>query len=200
MPKENLYKEHELLQLVAKSDRQAYRQLFDRYWDQVYGIGLRLTKSPEQAKDLAQDIFLKLWDNREKLPEIKNLRAYLFIISRNLIHDHIRTKVFRESNREFLIHYFSYHEASHQERLEQKELGEALHEAINQLPPKLHQVFMLSRFEGLSHEEIAQRLNITPLSSKTYMVRALMALRKIVAANSEKLLFMAGLFLRLLRF
>jgi RNA polymerase sigma-70 factor (ECF subfamily) len=190
--RESLHNEKELLQRLAAGDKQAYQQLFEHYWEQVYGTGLRLTKSPEQAKDLAQDIFLKLWDNREKLSPIKDLRSYLFIISRNLIHDHLRTRVFRDSNRDFLIQYFTYHETSPQDQLEQKQLGEALYEAIERLPPKLQQVFKLSRIEGLSHEEIAQRLHITPLSSKTYMVRALMALRKGMGGgrlNGHKIFF-----------
>jgi RNA polymerase sigma-70 factor (ECF subfamily) len=161
------------------------------HWDQVYGIGLRLTKTPEQAKDLAQDIFLKLWDSRTKLTEVRDFRAYLFVITRNLVRDQIRTKIFHESNREFLTNYFSYNEFSPQELLEQKELGEALNAAIRKLPSRLRQVFNLRRLEGLSHVEIAKRLNITTISSKTYMVRALMALRKEIMKDPGKLFFVA---------
>ena len=170
---------------------QAYQQLFDLYWDQVYGIGLRLTKTPEQAKDLAQDIFLKLWDSRTKLTEVRDFRSYLFVITRNLIHDQVRTKIFHESNREFLTKYFAYNESSPQELLEQKELGEALDAAIRKLPSRLRQVLNLRRMEGLSHVEIAKRLNITTISSKTYMVRALMALRKEIMRDPGKLFFVA---------
>jgi len=171
---------------------QAYQQLFDWYWDQVYRTGLRLTKTPEQAKDLAQDIFLKLWDNRTKLTEVKDFSSYLFVITRNLIHDQMRTRIFHESNREFLTNYFAYSESSPEEILEQKELGEALNAAIRKLPFRLRQVFNLRRSEGLSHIEIAKRLNITTISSKTYMVRALMALRKEIMRNHGKLFFVAG--------
>ncbi len=178
MAQEHVHNEQELLLLVAKGDKQAYRQLFDQYWDQVYGAGLHLTKSPEQAKDLAQDIFLKLWDIRVKLPSIKNFGGYLYTVTRNSVHDYLRTNVFRESNQEFLLNYFAYSEVSPQEQLEQKQLGGMLDEAIRNLPPQLYQVFTLGRLEGLSHEEIGKRLQISPLSSKTYMTRALMALRK----------------------
>ncbi len=188
LSKENAYSEQELLQLVAKGDRQAYHQLFDRYWDQVYGAGLHLTKSPEQSKDLAQDIFLKIWDLRSKLPSIRNFNGYLYTITKNLVHDQLRTHVFRESNKEFLTFYFADHTSSPHEQLEQKQLGDILHQAINNLPPKLHQVFTLSRFEGLSHEEIGKRLHISPLSSKTYMTRALIVLRRQIAENQWKLL------------
>jgi len=197
---ENVHNEKTLLQLLSNGDKQAYRQLFEQYWDQVYGAGLHLTKSPEQAKDLAQDIFLKLWDLRSTLPAINNFSSYLYVITRNLVHDHLRTQVFRESNKEFLLNYFAYYDPSPHERLEQKQLGGVLDEAINNLPPKLQQVFTLSRFEGLSHEEIGKKLHISPLSSKTYMTRALTSLRKQIGENQWKLLSLIGLSLKFLHF
>jgi RNA polymerase sigma-70 factor (ECF subfamily) len=191
LQKEKLHNEAELLRLVAQGDMQAFQRLFEWYWDQVYGAVLRLVKDPEQAKDLSQELFLKLWDNREKLPGVKNLRSYLYTIAKHLIYDQIRTLVFRESNKEFLMNYFSYDETSPQDLLEQKERAEVLAEAINKLPVQLRKVFHLRRVEGLSHVEIAKRLNISAISSKTYMVRALMALRKELLKNSGRLFFIA---------
>jgi RNA polymerase sigma-70 factor (family 1) len=178
---------------VAQDDMQAFQRIFEAYWDQVYVTGLRLTKAPEQAKDLTQEIFLRLWDNRAKLPEVKNLRSYLYAITKNFIHDQIRTRVFHESNKEFLTSYFAYDESSPQDILEQKELGEALNTAIDKLSPQLREVFNMRRLEGLSHQEIAKRLNITPISSKTYMVRALIALKKEIIKNSGKLLLISSI-------
>jgi len=186
--------------LVASGDKQAYHQLFDRYWDHVYGTGLHLTKSPEMAKDFAQDVFLKLWDTRSKLPAVKNLSTYLYVVTKNLFHDYLRMNAFRESNKEFLIHYFAYKNPSPHEQLEQKEISAALHEAINNLPPKLHQVFILSRFQGLSHEEIGRKLNISSISSKTYITRALLALRKHMGENAEKWLLTIGFSLQFFHF
>ena len=190
LQKKPLHTEQALLHSIANGDRTAYQQLFERYWDQVYGAGLHLTKSPEQARDLTQDIFLKVWDNRSKLPGVQNFSAYLYTIVKNLVHDQVRTSIFRESNREFLVNYFNYNESSPEELLEKKQMGEVVTAAIKSLPPKLQQVFTLSHFEGLSHKEIAGRLDISPLSSKTYMVRALMALRKHLADIDILLVFM----------
>lgn len=163
--------------LAAGGDRQAFHQLFDRYWGQVYGICLHLTKSPESSKDLAQDIFLKLWERREGLSSVENFGGYLYTITRNLVHDHLRTKVFRESNRAFLVQYFAAEPATPERRLEQQELSGRLGAAVERLSPQLKQVFLLHRVEGLSHAEIGQRMGITAFSSKTYMARALVALR-----------------------
>jgi RNA polymerase sigma-70 factor (family 1) len=178
------YDEKALLLRLAAGDQEAYQAIYDVYWGQVYGVAMRLTKSPEQSKDLSQDIFFKLWINREQLLTVIDLRRYLYTISRNLVYDFLRRKVFIESNRAFLEEYLRYEPSSPQEIAEQKSRGEALQAAIDSMPPKLREVFRLHRIEGLSHDMIARQLNISPLSSKTYMVRALAFLRDKFAGSA----------------
>lgn len=192
---ENLDNEKDLLRLLAQGDEDAFQQLFRHHWNQVYGAALRLTKSPEQARDLAQDIFLKVWLNRAQMQEVRNFSAFLYTVSRNLIHDHIQTKVFRESNKEYLQSYLAYNESTPQRLLENKELGQLLQEAVDTLQPQLKQVFTLGRLKGFKHEEIALQLKITPLSSKVYMVRALIAIRKYLEKHADKLIFLFGFLL-----
>jgi hypothetical protein len=112
----DLHSEKELLLRVSMGDEVAYSQLFRKYWPQVYGTGLRLTRSPEQAKDLAQEMFLKLWDNRDKLPGVQKLDSFLYTSSRNLIMDHLKKKVLNVTNIEFLIDYFRNDAISAQEK------------------------------------------------------------------------------------
>lgn len=166
-----------LIRRVAEGDEAAFRELFNAYWPQVYGTSLHLTRAPEQAKDLAQDIFVKLWLNREKLSAVENLEGYIYTVSRNLVMDHLRKKVFDTANIDFLVTYFSDKSASPQEKLEYGELEKSLRQAIDTLPGKVKDVFTLSRFEGLTHEQIAKRLGISVVSSKTYIVRALQHIR-----------------------
>jgi RNA polymerase sigma-70 factor (family 1) len=185
LPGELVYTEKELLCKVASGDEHAFKQLFKSYWPQVYGTGLHLTRSPEQSKDLAQDIFLKLWDNRSKLQEVERIEAYLYTISRNHIIDYLRKKVFHIANIDFLINYFQDDTILEQEHLEYEELENAIHIAITTLPGKVQDVFKLSRFEGLTHEQIAARLNISVVSSKTYIVRALRHIRSHIMSLSD---------------
>lgn len=172
--------------MIAQDNKKAFNELFARYWSQVYGVCLHLTKSPEQSRDLAQDIFLKVWENRTKLPAVRNFKSWLYTISRNLVHDYLRNKIFRDSNFPFLNLYFSDETTvySPESQLEQKELAGRLHTAIESLPTQLQSVFTLHRFQGLSHEQIAKQLDITPLSSKTYMTRALIALRRLLSEGT----------------
>jgi len=178
LPNADAYSERELLLLVANGNKNAFRLLFQTYWNQVYGAALHLTKSPEQARDLCQDIFLKLWDRRAELPGVKKMTTYLYVITRNLFYDQLRKQVLTDSNREFLMTYFDRETHTPFEQMEQKELGNTLHNAINRLPPQLKEVFVMKKLEGLSHEEIGRRLNISALSAKTYMTRALLLLRQ----------------------
>jgi RNA polymerase sigma-70 factor (ECF subfamily) len=180
------YNEQELLLLIATGDHQAYREIFERYWNKVYAIGLRLSKSPELAKDLAQETFIKIWNNRDKLPAVNNFSAFLFTVARHLAIDHLRKKVFTTTNEDYLVAYFSDDAINPQEKAEYKELETLLNSAIEHLPAQLQQVFRLSRFEGLSHAEIALRMNITRITSKSYMVRALYAIRKYLSQHHDE--------------
>lgn len=189
---ENLHTDQTLLLLVAGGDKNAYQEIFLRYWGQVYGTCLRLTKAPELAKDLAQEIFLKLWDQRARLTEVKKLDAYLYVIARNLVTDYLRKNVFVSSQAARLEEYFAYDGPGPQQRLEYRELEKLLKEAVDQLSPQLRQVFILSREEGLSHEQIAGRMGISRVSSKAYIVRALAEIRKYLGRHTDKLLFLAG--------
>ncbi len=69
-----------LFQLMAEGDEDAFKKIFESFWPQVYGTSLRLSKSPEQARDLSQDIFLRLWEGREKLAAIKSPESYIYNI------------------------------------------------------------------------------------------------------------------------
>ena len=186
MPFVQPYNEQELLLRIASGDQKAYQEVFGRYWGKVYAIGLRLSKSPELAKDLAQETFLKIWNNREKLPAVTNFSAFLFTVARHLAIDHLRKKVFTTNNEDYLVDYFSDDAITPHEKAEYKELEKLLNSAINNLPAQLQQVFRLSRFEGLSHAEIALRMNITRVTSKSYMVRALYSIRKYLSQYNDE--------------
>lgn len=173
-----LHNEKELLHHAAAGYEAAFKKLFLHYWPQVYGTSLHLTKSPELAKDLAQDLFLKLWENRAKLAAVDHLAAYLYTLSRNLVIDFQRKKVFNAENIDYLVQFFASADISAQQKLEYRELEQALAAAVNTLPEKTREVFRLSRYEGLSHDEIAARLDISVHSSRTYITRALAAIRE----------------------
>lgn len=185
----------QLLIALAEGKEQAYKQLFQQYWSHIYGVVLSLVKSREQAEDISQEIFTKLYHNRQQLKGVQDLQSYLFIIARNTSIDFLRKKVLTTANLETLIGYFQDPQPLPDGLLEYKELDQKLKDAIAQLPAQVREVFIKSRVEGLSHEEIAKELGISVFSSKTYVVRALQRIRKFMESHDElaMLLLLASL-------
>ena len=164
---------------IAAGDAAAFEVFFLQAWDYVYGIAIRLTKSPEIAEDLAQEIFIRVWNNRARLVDLDNFPAFLYTVSRNLVYDHLRNKVFRDENMEELRRYFST-DAEAPDFMERKAQREQLNVAFGRLSPQLKAVFSLSYLEGLNHTQIAERLGITPVSSRVFLARAVSRLRKML--------------------
>lgn len=170
---------------IADGDEAAFAFFFRQQWPQVYGTALHLTRDSELAADLAQDIFAKFWQQRERLHGVQHAENYLYIFSRNHIMDFLRKKVLQTENIEFLVEHFRESTADPQERMEYAEFRALMRQAIDSLPSKVKTVFLLSRVEGRTHEQIALRLGISTVSSKTYIVRALRHIRAYVAKHGD---------------
>ncbi|HEY0271703.1 MAG TPA: sigma-70 family RNA polymerase sigma factor [Chitinophaga sp.] len=166
-----------VLQLVAQGNREAFRHLFNDWWDTVYSAALRLTKSPEMAEDLAQEVFIRVWDHREKLPALDNMGGFLYTITRNLARDLFRKQLLHDSNLAFLSTYFDVAGNTPSQVLEQKELAGKIGRALDRLPEHLRKVFLPRYMEGQSHQAISVALQITPVTSRVFLARAVQQLR-----------------------
>ena len=163
------------LYLISTGNQAAFAQLLRAHWNKVYTQALTYLKSSPAAQEITQDVFLKIWAAREKLPGIENFSNYLFIISRNEIISALRKKgkvhlpPSEQLEENFLLP---------DRHLEDKELNERLLKAIDQLPPVRKIVFKMSRLEGKSYEEIGQELSISRNGVKDHIVKALNFLRQ----------------------
>jgi RNA polymerase sigma-70 factor (ECF subfamily) len=170
--------EKELLQLAAGGNELAFTRLFHGYKYKLYGFVFRLTGSHASAEDVVQDIFEKLWKDRELLLQVERFSSYVFRMAQNQA-----LNGFKRMAREVVV-LKQLAEApanatfTPQGHLALKETQERLHNAIQQLPPQQKMVFLLSREEGIKHEEIAKRLHITTGTVKNHMIQALRTLRK----------------------
>ena len=134
-------------------------------------------KNEEDVKDLVQEIFSKIWDIREKIDEKKSFNAFLFTICLNTIRDYFRKQV---KNRKIIDKWLEEAESYSESTLESVELAsleKVVGTVIEQLPPKRQMVFRLSRIEGLSNDEIAERLKIEKKTVENHLNLALRYLR-----------------------
>ncbi|MBS1669714.1 MAG: sigma-70 family RNA polymerase sigma factor [Bacteroidetes bacterium] len=133
--------EPSLLQEVANGNQKSFRRLFDYYFNHIYSTALAFTKSETDAEEIAQDVFLKIWVQREKLISVRKFNDYLFIIARNHIFNHLRKKLHEQAFTDHLVNYFK--ETSHlpEQQLLVKETEKIINDAVNQLPRQQKLVF-----------------------------------------------------------
>lgn len=168
--------------MISRGDEHAFHLLFDAYQKKLFSYIFRITESREMAQDTVQDIFLKIWSVRAKLPGIDNISAYLHRMARNYAHDGFKklakeALVLSELKRQ-------YAETNHPgQQLVSKEVREYILRLIDQLTPQQRKIYLLSREDGLKHEEIARQLNISVSTVKKHMQDALRFLRGEISSS-----------------
>jgi len=162
---------------LKNSDQAAFRELYDIYGKRLYNFTYRFLKSKEQSEEMVQESFLNLWINREKLKEEYPIGPYLFTIGRRLTLNSMKKTA---ASKEGLERLWASITELHNEAEEQvilNSLQEFAASALNNLPPQQQLVFRLSREEGLSYEQIAERLQISRNTVKNHLVAALKNLK-----------------------
>lgn len=171
------YNEYELLEQLKAGSEKAFTQLFDHYRGTVYGVAFKFLKSPVLAEEIVQDVFLKLWLKRAELDAVKRLNAYLFVMARNFIFDRLKKLSYETAGQASL----SKNEPSADDTeylVRQHQCQQLLQEAIELLPPQQKQVYNFVKIDGLSHEMIAERMQLSKHTVKKHMAMALQAIRE----------------------
>ena len=164
--------------LLSQGDETAFRQLYDEYWNRIYLLALTYLKSTELAQDIVQDVFLKVWNQRESFLTIRHPGSFIYVMGRNAVINAFRKKLINDRIVEELSDYIPNNYQLPHQILEIKQLRQRLDSAISCLPPQQSLIIKLSRQEGLTHKEIAERLSIEKSTVKNHIIRALNTLRQ----------------------
>ena len=166
----------ELVAAVKKGDARAFDAIFLRWYPQVQRFLLALVKSKTLAEDLSQSVFMKVWLNRERLDPAKSLKNYLLVLSRNSALD-----IFKSKRHLIKLDVPAPTERPSSDRTEYKaeftEVQSTILRAVQQMPPQRRSVFMMSRFQQLSSEEIADILGLSTRTVEKHLQLALENLR-----------------------
>lgn len=162
-----------------------FEQFYAANFPRVKNFARLLTKSEEDAEDIAQNIFLKLWTRPELWQEQENMTSYLYTVTRNEIfnlfkHQKVEHEYEDKMIKAQLIGELCDEDTSLLENLYYKEVLLLIKMSLNQLPPRRRQVFEMSRFEGLSHKEIAEKLQIPLRTVEDHIYKTLTELRKVL--------------------
>jgi len=173
----NLEELKKLARRIKFSDAEAFKTVFAFYHEGIFNFVHYKLGNAAAAEDIVQDVFIKLWENRHLIKEERSLKSYLFTIANNLALNYIRhARVAMKFQQEF--NEESSLQESPQAALEKKEAHEKLLAGIAALPEKQRIVFMMSRIEQLSYQEIAERLDISIKTVESHIGNALKTLRQ----------------------
>ncbi|MDT3401046.1 RNA polymerase sigma factor [Mucilaginibacter terrae] len=177
MPEYKKLSDQELLVLIKDDDHLAYEEVYHRYYFLLFTHAYKKVNRAEEAKDVIQDIFTKLWSNRNNL-SATNLAGYLYTAVKNKVFDlyaHERVKFNYVHAFQEYINNYQFSAADH--LIREKQLRIAIDQEIEQLPPKMRRIFNLSRKEHLSHSEIAQQLETSENNVSKHINNAIRILK-----------------------
>lgn len=172
---------HNYLELLANGDQPAFRRLFERYSDRIYGVAVAYTKSHTLAEEAVQDVFLKLWTKRASLPAVNQLESYIFILTRNHMLNVLRN-IARERAfiREQLLAGDEAGPPAPVSAIIRKQSLEILEEALLQLPAQQRAVFRLTQEQGISLNDAAAELGLSRNTVRNHLARAMAFIRAYV--------------------
>ena len=173
-----------LINDCLKGNQNAFKQIFDKYWDDLYIIAYRRLPLEEEIKDILQEVFISLWRNIDKISVDDNLGGYLFTSLRNKIFNYYEKNQVRIKATLAQSFHPVQSEAEVYSSMSSKELRGVIKSAIAEMPPKMRQIYLLSKEEHLTNQEIADLLALAPQTIKNQIHQALLRIReKIRKAN-----------------
>lgn len=158
-------------------DEPLFSEVYDRYWERLFQYVIRILPDADETADVVQETFIAFWELQGKYKKVKSIKAYLFIMARNLAFKRFRERMKQQAEIDRLVYYYGTAETSGEQALDAKELSGLIDDAINMLPEKMRAVFVLSRKEHLSYQEIADRLKISDQTVKKQISNALKHLK-----------------------
>lgn len=170
------YKDQELLDAIRNDDEGAFSELFKRYGKKVYEMAYSRIRSKETAEEIVQNLFICLWDKRNKL-SINNISSYFFAAVKHRTLNIIESKIVHKKYWDYYKKFIPQHENLTERTVEFNELMEAIEERMECLPEKSKKVFVLNRLEGHSVTEIANALNLSEKTIQYHITRSLKELR-----------------------
>lgn len=169
----SLWTDEQLVDQIKLGDEAAFQHIYHKYVTKLYASAYNLLRDQTACEEIVQELFIELWVKRHQL-EIENLNAYLYTATRNRVLMGLRAKKIELDNAalDFLESHYSADGL-----IMEKQLNQEIDEAIQELPEKCREVFILSRKQQLSNREIAELMNISVKTVENQITKALQKLR-----------------------
>lgn len=191
MPDKN--PEYELVRMLIEGDATAFAELYESYKDKVFAFAFTLTKSGATAEEVVQEVFIKLWQKRGQIDTGPSFNAYLKKITYHQVIDFFRKTKREHALQEKLQENMEALQQMHPDELIGKQLQKVYQQAIEQLPAQKKKIYLLSREQELSYEEIAQQTGLSKNTVRNHMTEAIRQIRAYVTDHGDIALLMIAI-------
>ncbi|MCX6219734.1 MAG: RNA polymerase sigma-70 factor [Bacteroidia bacterium] len=168
----------EIIRRLKKDDKSALDDLFGYYYPRLHHFSKSILKIENEIDDILQDVFVKIWLNRQKIGNAETFNAYIFTITKNGVLNLIRKNLSDHTFRDQLFHRSVAEEYQPENQLEFEEIKVGIDQIVAKLPEKRQQIFILSRTDGLSNKEISQQLNISEKTVEDHITHAIKQIKR----------------------
>lgn len=171
--------EEKYLKDLSKGDQKAFEMLYLYYQPKLINFLSGMIKNDELSRDMAQDIFLYVWNNKTIFSEVKSFNAFIFKMGKNTICNHYDHLAVNEKYISKQLNKPTY-SSNTEEDVYANQLQELIDSAINNMPPQRKLIYTMSRIEGVSNSEIAEQLKINKRTVENHLSSALSDIRNIM--------------------
>jgi RNA polymerase sigma-70 factor (family 1) len=168
-----IYNEETLAERLRRDDRTVIDEIYEGYHSKIFRFSLAYLKNEDDAYDVVQESFIKLWENRLVLKKDSNFDAFLFTIAKNSVLSLFRKRATEQKYLDYLAQAATSNTQGTEEQTDYTFLKERYTQLIDQLPPKRKEVFRLSREKGLSNKEIALLKGIAEKTVEDHLSKSL---------------------------
>ena len=169
----------DLIEELTEGNQEAFRMVFKAAYPQVRAFSKGFTKNDTDADDIAQQVFIKLWTKRAILANVRNFETYLYTITKNTVLNHMASqKAFMVDISD--VRNLSTENTSPLEQIEASDLQLLIDMTVENMPPQRQAVYKLSRVEGLSNDQIAEKLGLQKKTVENHLNLALGEIRKVL--------------------
>jgi RNA polymerase sigma-70 factor (family 1) len=184
----------DLVERLHKGDVDAFDLIYEKYSGKLYAFSLKYLKSKDEAEELVQSVFLKLWENYKNLKKDSSFKSYLFTIAYNEICNLFRKRNYLQKYVSDTLYESSQSSSAAENSIDYKSVLEQVQQIIDKLPERQKTIFLKSRTEGKSTKEIAKELGLSPGTVDNYISESLKFIRSRLKNENLSLVLLFFLF------
>lgn len=177
------------IEKLRQGDKEAFNEIFLIYSPKTLNLSYRYLLCREDAEEIMQDVFVKLWNIRKTIDPSRNFDNLIFTITKNTIFDRIKRYSTEKKHLELYFRQTALESNETENEILHADLVKILEDALTSLPPKRRSIFEMNRLQGMTYREIAKKLNLSSTMVEKQMSKALRAVKEKLSGFKIFLLF-----------